>query len=298
MAHRIGIYLKDDRYLASLQDFLSRRIPDVEVAAIRSLKEFNEQADRSLTVVIAGTQLNEGIWLRVIPVLKRARHIMLISFPDGPEITEDIAAKYGAERLFRVPFPSNDLLAAIQRTLNEEEQEAAAAEAAPETIDEMEVLYAKLGDLDYYELFGVERGAAVETIKKRYIELARRYHPDKFRGASSDVRKMAYEITKRANEAYSVVLHPNRRKTYDRMRRDDPGIKRFDFRLKMKYEENPHDTIQNKQARRFTLLAQRAMEEKQFKQALTQLKMADSMEPGNDYILGLIEEVKKNMGQG
>ena len=82
------------------------------------------------------------------------------------------------------------------------------------------------------------------------------------------------------------------------MRRDDPGIKRFDFRLKMKYEENPHDTIQNKQARRFTLLAQRAMEEKQFKQALTQLKMADSMEPGNDYILGLIEEVKKNMGQG
>jgi len=298
MTHHIGIYLRDERYLASLQDFLSRRIPDTEVVAIRSLKEFHAQAERPLTVVIAETQLNEGIWLRVIPVLKRARHIILLAFPGGPEITEEIARKYGAERLFRVPFPSGDLLAAIQVMLGRDEEASADAEASLETVEEMESLYNRLNDLDYYALFNVGPSAEVEEIKKRYIELARRYHPDKFRSTAPEVRTMAYEITKRANEAYSVVSHPNRRKMYDRMRRENAEIKRFDFRLKMKYEENPHDTIVNKQARRFALLAQKAMEEGQFKQALTQLKMADSMEPGNDYILSLIEQAKKGMEQG
>ncbi len=298
MTHNIGIYLRDERYLASLRDFLSRKISDVEVVTIRSLKEFHAEAERPLSVIIAETQLNEGIWLRVIPVLKRARHIILLAFPGGPEITEEIAQKYGAERLFRVPFPSGDLLAAIQQMLERDKEESVGAEAPVETVEEMESLYNRLNDLDYYALFGVDTGAPVEEIKKRYIELARRYHPDKFRNASAEVRTMAYEITKRANEAYSVVSHPNRRKMYDRMRRENPETKRFDFRLKMKYEENPHDTIVNKQARRFVLLAQKAMEEGQFKQAFTQLKMADSMEPGNDYILSLIEQAKKGTGQG
>jgi len=298
MMHRIGIYLKDERYLASLKDFLERKITGAEVVAIKSIKEFNEQADASLTVIIAETQLPEGIWLRLMPVLKRARHIILIAFPGGPEITDEIAKKYGAERLFRVPFPSNDLLAAIQEMIAKDAQEDAVQEASPETVTDMEELFKKLDDLDYYTLFDVSQNADAETIKKHYIAMARKYHPDKFRAALSEVRKMAYEITKRVNEAYSVLSHPNRRKMYDLMRRDNPDVKRFDFRLKMKYEENPHDTIHNKQARRFTILAQKAIEEGQLKQALTQLKMADAMEPGNNYILSLIEEVKTKIEQG
>ncbi|HNT28283.1 MAG TPA: hypothetical protein PKH10_08920, partial [bacterium] len=60
----------------------------------------------------------------------------------------------------------------------------------------------------------------------------------------------------------------------------------------------PHDTIHDKQARRFALLAQKAITEGSLKQAMTQLKMANSMEPGNEYILSLMEDVQKKMNAG
>ncbi|HOW52429.1 MAG TPA: DnaJ domain-containing protein [bacterium] len=298
MSYRIGIYLKDEKYLKALHDFLSQKATGAEVIALRSLKEFTDQQEGSFRLIIVSTLLNEGLWLRVIPILKKAPHIILLAFPDGPEITEDMAKKYGADRLFRVPFSSGDLLASIQQILAADEQAAEQDQIQPDTLEAMKNLYARLEEMDYYQMFNVEKNSDVDTIKKSYIEMARQNHPDRFRNANPEARKMAYEITKRANEAYSVLSHPNRRKMYEKMQKENPDTKRFDFRLKMKYEENPHDTIHNQQARRFALLAQKAMNEGSFKQALTQLKMANSMEPGNDYILGLMDEVQKKLAAG
>lgn len=298
MTYRIGIYLKDEKYLTALRDFLNQKVTGAEVMALRSLKEFTDQGDNAFRLIIVSTVLNEGIWLRVIPILKKAPHVILIAFPDSPEITEPMAKKYGAERLFRVPFSSGELLAAIQQIFAAEEQPAANDQIPEGTIESMKALFSRLEDMDYYQLFGVKKDSDIDTIKRNYIELARQNHPDRFRTASAEARKMAYEITKRANEAYSVLSHPNRRKMYEKMQKDKPETKRFDFRMKMRYEENPHDTISNQQARRFALLAQKAMGEGAFKQALTQLKMANSMEPGNDYIIGLIDEVQKKITAG
>ena len=298
MSYRIGIYLKDEKYLTALYSFLSQKVVGAEVVSLRSLKEFTDQSDDPFRLIIVSTVLTEGIWLRVIPILKKAPHIILLAFPDGPEITEEMAKKYGADRLFRVPFSSGDLLANIQQILAADEQPVDEQQMTPGTLESMKALFEKIETVDYYELFGVTKNADTDTIKKNYIELARQNHPDRFRNASAEARKMAYEITKRANEAYSVLSHPNRRKMYEKMQKEKPETKRFDFRMKMKYEENPHDTIHNQQARRFALLAQKAMTEGSFKQALTQLKMANSMEPGNDYILGLMDEVQKKLAVG
>ncbi len=298
MSYRIGIYLKDEKYLTALNDFLSQKVAGAEVVALRSLKEFTDHGDNAFRLIIVSTVVTEGIWLRVIPILKKAKHIILLAFPDSPEITEPMAKKYGADRLFRVPFSSGELLATIQQVLAADEQPPAEEQGFDSSIETMKALYGRLEELDYYELFGVAKNASVDLIKKNYIELARQNHPDRFRNSTPEARKMAYEITKRANEAYSVLSHPNRRKMYEKMQKDKPETKRFDFRMKMRYEENPHDTISNQQARRFALLAQKAMGEGAFKQALTQLKMANSMEPGNDYILGLMDEVQKKIAEG
>ena len=70
---------------------------------------------------------------------------------------------------------------------------------------------------DYYEILGVERGAAQAEIKKAYRQLARRYHPD----VNPDDPD-AEERFKELSEAYSVLNNEQGRAGYDRYGHDGP----------------------------------------------------------------------------
>jgi molecular chaperone DnaJ len=67
---------------------------------------------------------------------------------------------------------------------------------------------------DYYQILGVPEGADANAIKKKYRELARRYHPDKNPGD-----KEAEERFKEISAAYQVLSDPDKRAQYDQMRR-------------------------------------------------------------------------------
>lgn len=64
---------------------------------------------------------------------------------------------------------------------------------------------------DYYEVLGVDRGAAAEDIKKSYRQLARKYHPDVNPGDAG-----AEERFKEVAEAYEVLSDASKRDAYDR----------------------------------------------------------------------------------
>jgi len=64
---------------------------------------------------------------------------------------------------------------------------------------------------DYYDILGVNRNASDEEIKKRYRQLALKYHPDRNPGD-----KEAEEHFKEAAEAYEVLRDPEKRQIYDR----------------------------------------------------------------------------------
>jgi molecular chaperone DnaJ len=64
---------------------------------------------------------------------------------------------------------------------------------------------------DYYEVLGVDRGAADSDIKSAYRKLALKYHPDRNPGD-----KQAEERFKEAAEAYSVLGDAEKRARYDR----------------------------------------------------------------------------------
>ncbi len=68
---------------------------------------------------------------------------------------------------------------------------------------------------DYYEVLGVERGAADGEIKKAFRRLARELHPDVNRHDPE-----AEEKFKEAAEAYEVLSDPARRRTYDTLGHD------------------------------------------------------------------------------
>jgi molecular chaperone DnaJ len=63
---------------------------------------------------------------------------------------------------------------------------------------------------DYYQVLGVSRDADEKEIKKAYRTLARKYHPDINKDASSEDR------FKSINEAYQVLSDADKRAKYDR----------------------------------------------------------------------------------
>ena len=63
---------------------------------------------------------------------------------------------------------------------------------------------------DYYKTLGIAQNATKEEIKKKYRELAHKYHPDK----GGDEQKF-----KELNEAYQVLSDEQKRSQYDQFGR-------------------------------------------------------------------------------
>jgi curved DNA-binding protein CbpA len=83
---------------------------------------------------------------------------------------------------------------------------------------------------DYYQVLGVDRNAAPQTIKEAYRRLAFQYHPDRNKGNPSALERM-----KEINEAYAVLSDPRKRRDYDTWH-DQYGPYGYD-RFKQTYSE-------------------------------------------------------------
>ena len=70
---------------------------------------------------------------------------------------------------------------------------------------------------DYYETLGLQPGATPEEIKKAFLWLARKYHPDVCKEAAAE------ETFKQINEAYQTLSDPQKREAYDQLGRHAPG---------------------------------------------------------------------------
>ncbi|MCU1354980.1 MAG: cbpA [Acidimicrobiales bacterium] len=82
--------------------------------------------------------------------------------------------------------------------------------------------------MDHYEALGVARGDGADVIRRAYLDLARRYHPDFHAEADESVRAGNARRMQVLNDAWAVLGDPAARSAYDRdlIRMSDPGVAR------------------------------------------------------------------------
>jgi hypothetical protein len=67
----------------------------------------------------------------------------------------------------------------------------------------------------YYEVLGIAPDASAAAIRRAYVELARRHHPDYHQGGAPSERAANERAMQTVNEAWSVLSDPDRRREYD-----------------------------------------------------------------------------------
>ncbi len=70
--------------------------------------------------------------------------------------------------------------------------------------------------MSLYEVLGVAHDAPAAEIRRAYVRLARRHHPDFFVGREPHLRLEAEQRMRAVNQAWSVLGDPGRRQAYDR----------------------------------------------------------------------------------
>ncbi|MEM1182891.1 MAG: DnaJ domain-containing protein [Acidobacteriota bacterium] len=65
---------------------------------------------------------------------------------------------------------------------------------------------------DFYSILGVARNATARDVKKRFMQLARERHPDRFSGAEKDEAEKQFQAI---TEAFNVLSDPVRRRQVD-----------------------------------------------------------------------------------
>jgi DnaJ-class molecular chaperone len=77
---------------------------------------------------------------------------------------------------------------------------------------------------DYYEILGLDRNASPDDIRKKYRQLASKYHPDKL---DESEKSSGEEKFKEAKEAYEILSDPEKKSVYDQYGHRDSSENSF-----------------------------------------------------------------------
>ncbi len=83
-------------------------------------------------------------------------------------------------------------------------------------IEKVEDIYKRIEITDYYGIFGIEKWATMDKIKKAYYKVAKEFHPDKhFYLPSETLKNKLNMIFSQITDAYKILSDPKMRREYD-----------------------------------------------------------------------------------
>ena len=96
--------------------------------------------------------------------------------------------------------------------------------------------------MNYYEILGIPLKASEEEIRKAYLELVKKYHPDVYKEVDGE------EIIKAINVAYDTLINPVTKEKYDRTINNDtssPKSRDYETALKINRYLNKYIDLYN-----------------------------------------------------
>ncbi|WP_223634491.1 J domain-containing protein [Corallococcus sp. EGB] len=172
---------------------------------------------------------------------------------------------------------------------------------SPEQLADLESRCAKLDQMDYFEVLGLERAAGPSDIKKAFYKESRVYHPDRFfHLESKGLKDQVNELYKRVTEAYYVLRDDTKRKKYltdiagpdraQKLRFTDASEAETKAAAKKEQEEQIGT---HPKGRQFYAQAQKDLEASNPSAAERNLKMALTYEPSNARYKEALAEAQK-----
>lgn len=160
---------------------------------------------------------------------------------------------------------------------------------------EIKALARIIGELDYYQLLHLERGASPREIKLAYHSSSRSFHPDANRHLESELRSAVGNIAKSITEAYQVLRDPRRRHAYDELLSSGNSVR---IRLADASSEGGRKDTETRQGRtpqgrQYYNLATADMKREDWPAAERNLKTALTFEPNNDFFKSEIAAIRK-----
>ena len=148
---------------------------------------------------------------------------------------------------------------------------------------EIRALSKIIGELDYYQILEIQRGASRSEIKQAYYRSSRSFHPDVNRGLDPQLSSDSERISKRITEAYCVLRDPRRRSAYDERLGTRGNVRMQLAEATAEHKRALVETRQGKtpQSRQFFQRAQEEADRGNLKDAIQSLQMALTFEPGN-----------------
>lgn len=160
---------------------------------------------------VNGTRLDSG---KLMPV-----ESYILSRIDSPTSISEVGALSG--------LPDEDaqravcaLLAAGFLKTMDEQQEVASPQVSDESMIRLREDVARkihfFSTADHYEILEITRQATANEIKTAYYQLAKKYHPDRYRQPElSDLRSQLETLFAKITQAYDTLREPASRATYD-----------------------------------------------------------------------------------
>lgn len=104
----------------------------------------------------------------------------------------------------------------------------------------MEKIHHKI--IDYYKVLGIDETSSSDEVKKAYLKLAKKYHPD--RNNDDEISLVKFTLI---NEAYSILGNlDNRLKYRIELQKREHIHEQAKIKMKLKQKNEANDTKNNK----------------------------------------------------
>ena len=164
---------------------------------------------------------------------------------------------------------------------------------------EIQALARIVGELDYYQLMHVRRGASAREVKAAYYSTSRVFHPDANRHLGPELREAVATISKRITEAYTVLRNPRRRQAYDRLLDEGKAVRMQLAEAQAAANRQAlEDEGRTPQGRQYYNLAKANIEREDWAAAARDLQTALTFEPDNALLRERFAEVRRKLGYG